>query len=471
MAGSILIDFFQIRSRSSTIGTEVRAGITTFMAMAYIIFANPAILQEGGVPFNAAVVATCLAAGLMCILMGLITNYPLCMAAGMGLNAMVAYTLCKVMGQTWQTAMGVVVLEGLVVLFLSATTFRQAVLDAIPGSLKHAIAAGVGLFITFIGMQNGDLLKSHPATMITFEEFTNPVAILTIIGLMLTAIMLVLRIRGALLLGILISAVVGMLPIWHLPAGFGSPTATAAELAATRRGALIAFPHHIFAVPRDWSTFFRADLRAALSPRLLPFAFAFLMTDFFDTLGSAVAVGAKARFLDQTGRIPRIRPLLIVDSLGAVAGGAFGCSSNTCYIESAAGAAEGGRTGLTAVTCGLLFIAAMFFVPLVSVVGGGIQIAPGVIKNPVTSPALILVGFLMMESVQEIRWTDFVEALPAFLIIVFTPLSFSISHGIGAGLILYMVLMVASGRIRQLHPLMWIVSLMFFAMFALPVFS
>ena len=441
------------------------------MAMAYIIFANPAILADGGVPFGGAVVSTCFAAGAMCILMGLLTNYPMCMAAGMGLNAVVAYTICKMMGQPWQVAMGVVVLEGLVVLFLSATAFRQAALDAIPASLKHAIAAGVGLFITFIGLENGNIIKAHPATLVTFQNFDNPVSLLTAIGLLVTAVLMVRRVRGALLLGIVITALIGMLPIWHLPAGFGTPVASVADLAIARRGALVPLPHQVFELPHDWSTFFHADLRAALSPKLLPVAFAFLMTDFFDTIGTAVAVGAKAGYLDDVGRIPKIRRLLLVDSLGAVAGGAFGCSSNTCYVESAAGASEGGRTGLTAITCGVLFLAAMFFVPLVSVVGGGVQIAPGVVRNPVTAAALILVGFLMIESVQQIRWQDLAEAIPAFLVIVLIPLTFSISHGIGAGFISYVLLMAASGRSKQVHPMMWITAAMFLVMFALPLIA
>lgn len=440
------------------------------MAMAYIIFTNPAILQNGGVPFSGAVVATCMAAGILCILMGLVTNYPMCMAAGMGLNAVVAFTICKVLGQSWQTAMGVIVLEGIVVLLLSATAFRQAVLDAIPGSLKHAIAAGVGLFITFIGLQDGNFLKSHPATLVTFEDFTNPVTGLSVIGLLITAVLLALRIRGSLLLGIAATAIIGMLPIWHLHPGYGAPGPGTEEL-GTRWGALIPLPHQVFEVPRDWSTFFHADVRGALSFKLLPVAFAIMMTDFFDTIGTSLAVGAKAQYLDANGRIPRIRQLLLVDSFGAVLGGAFGCSSNTCYIESAAGAAEGGRTGLTAITCGLLFLASLFFVPLVSVVGGGIQIAPGVVRTPVTAPALILVGFLMIESVQAIHWENFREAIPAFLVIVLTPLTFSITQGIGAGFLAYVLLMAFTGKGAEVRPLLWVVAAMFLLEFALPLLT
>jgi len=377
---------FQLRERGTSVKTEIRAGVTTFMAMAYIIFANPAILQAAGISFGGAVVSTCFVAGVLCILMGFLTNYPMCLAAGMGLNAIVAFTLVGTLGLSWQTAMGVVVLEGLIVLALSASKWRGAVMDAIPAPLKHAIAAGIGLFITFIGLQNGNFIKSNPATMLSFEEFTNPVTVLSSIGFVVTAIFMISRVRGALLFGIVATALFGMLPVWpleHLP---GNP-------AHAGRGSLIPLPREFFHLPDDWSTFFQFNLRAALRWELLPVAFALLMTDFFDTLGSAVAVVSKAGLLDENGRIPKLRRLLIIDSIGAVFGGMAGCSSNTCYVESAAGVTEGGRTGLTAITCGVLFLLAMFFAPFVRVVGGGVEIAPGVIKYPVTAAVLCLSDF------------------------------------------------------------------------------
>lgn len=468
MAG--LEQIFHLQEKDTTVGTEVRAGLTTFMAMAYIIFANPAILAAGGVPFQGAVVATCVAAGLVTLLMGLATNYPMCLAAGMGLNAVVAFTIVLGLGQTWQAAMGVVVLEGLVVLVLSATALRQAVMDAIPTSLKHAIAAGIGFFLTFIGLQDGNFLSASPATLVTFGDFTHPVAVLSILGLLITGWLLARRTRGAILIGIVATAVLGMQPIWHLPAGSGTPADVAAGLAAQARwGPLISLPHRVFDLPRDWSTFFQFNLKAAFSLTLLPVTFAFFMTDFFDTMGTAIGVGAKAGYLDKKGRIPRIRELLIVDSLGAVIGGAFGCSSNTCYIESTAGVAEGGRSGLTAVVCGLLFLVALFFTPLIAVVGGGVQVAPDTVRHPVTSAALIIVGFLMMTSVLEIEWTKIEEALPSFLTMVIMPLTFSITHGIGAGFVSYVAWKALTGRAREIRPFLWIVALLFLPVFAMPV--
>lgn len=460
---------FHLAERKTTVGTEIRAGITSFMAMAYIIFTNPAILAAANVPFTGAIVATCFAAGIITILMGLVTNYPMCLAAGMGLNAVVAFTIVLGHGQTWQTAMGVIVLEGLIILILSATALRQSLMDAIPRSLKHAIAMGIGLFITFIGLQEGGLITSHPATLVTFGNFTHPVALLSLLGLIVTGVLVIKRVRGALLIGIIATALLGMLPIWHLPAGVGSSTDVAAGAAKTARWAsLLPTPTHIFDLPRDFSTFFAFDLPGAMKLVLLPIVFACLMTDFFDTMGTAIAVGAKAGYLDPEGRIPRIRRLLVVDSLGAITGGAFGCSSNTCYIESTAGVAEGGRTGLTAIICGALFLLAAFFTPLIAVIGGGVEIAPKVVRHPVTAAALIIIGFLMMETLYEINWRDPAEGLPAFLTVTIMPLTFSITHGIGAGIVSYALWKALTGRAREVRPVFWIIAFLFVLVFLLP---
>jgi len=463
---------FHLRNNQTTFGTEVRAGVTTFMAMAYIIFTNPAILAAGNVPFTGAVVATCVAAGIVTIMMGLATNYPMCLAAGMGLNAIVAFNIVLGMGKSWQTAMGVVVLEGLVVLVLSAMTIREAVMDAIPQPLKHAIAVAIGILITFVGLQEGNLLETNPATMVSFGDFAHPVALLAMLGLLATGWMVLKGVRGALLLGICITALAGMLPIWHLPAGVGTPAELISGLGEEARWApLIPLPAKIFQIPSDrasWSTFFAFDLKGAITISLLPVAFAFFMSDFFDTMGTAIGVGAKAGYLDKNGRIPRIRPLLIVDSLGAVIGGAFGCSSNTCFIESTAGVVEGGRTGLTAVVCGCLFLLAVLFTPLIAVIGGGVQVAPMTVRHPVTAAALIIVGFLMMESIVHIDWKKGDEALPAFLVIVTMPLTFSITHGVGMGFITYTFWKVMTGRARDIKPFMWAVAILFVLVFLRP---
>lgn len=465
---SALARFFRFEENRTTAGTEVRAGVTTFVAMAYIIFTNPAILSAAKVPFRGAAIATCFTAGLLCIAMGVATNYPMCLAAGMGLNAVVTFNIAIGMHQTWQTAMGVIAWEGIIVLLLSATAFREAVMDAIPASLKHAIAAGIGLFITFIGMQEANFIAPHPATLITYGDFTHPVALLAFFGLLITGMLLSARVRGALLIGIFASAVLGMLPIWHWPAGVG---ANGQPWDAPHWGPLVGLPMTIAHLPRDWSTFFAVDLRSSLSPALLPVIFACLMTDFFDTMGTAIAVGARAGYLDANGRIPRIRRLLIVDSFGAIAGGVFGCSSNTCYIESTAGAAEGGRTGLTAITCGILFLLAMFFTPLIAVIGGGVQIGPETIRHPVTAPALIVVGFLMMDSTRHIDWDHVGDALPSFLVMITMPLTFSITHAIGAGFVTFVSWRVLTGRAREVSVFLWIVAALFVVVFALPAIA
>jgi adenine/guanine/hypoxanthine permease len=465
----MLDNVFQLTQRGTTAGTEIRAGIVSFMAMAYIVFANPAILSAAGVPFAGAVVATCVAAGLMTILMGVATNYPMCLAAGMGLNGVVAFGIVKGMGLPWQTAMGVVVLEGLIVLALSATRLRQAVMDAIPLPLKSAIAVGIGIFITFIGFQQGGLVARHPATLVTIADLTTPVPLLSLFGLVVTGALVIRRIRGALLIGIVATAVLGMLPIWHMPAGVGTPAQVAGAAAKVARwGALVPPPAAVFQMPADWSTFFAFDLKGAFTLQLLPVVFAFFMTDFFDTMGTAIAVGAKAGYLDREGRIPRIRQLLIVDSLAAIVGGAFGSSSNTCYIESSAGVGEGGRTGLTAVTCGLCFLFAVFLTPLIGVVGGGVMVGPDTVLHPVTAAALIIVGFMMMDAVREIKWTDAAEGLPAFMVMVTMPLTFSITHGIGAGFVAHVAWKALSGRAREVRPFLWVVAVLFVLVFAMP---
>jgi AGZA family xanthine/uracil permease-like MFS transporter len=421
------------------------------------------------VPFAGAVVATCAAAGLMTLLMGLTTNYPMCLAAGMGLNAVVAFGIVKGMGLPWQTAMGVVVLEGIVVLVLTATRLREVVMESIPRPLKSAIAVGIGIFITFIGFQQGGLVQPHPATFVTMADLTAPVALLSVIGLLVTGALVLRRVKGALLIGIAVTAAAGMLPVWHLPAGVGAPAQVAAGAAAQARwGALVPLPAALFQVPTDWSTFFAFDLRGALTLQLLPVVFAFFMTDFFDTMGTAIAVGAKAGYLDREGRIPRIRQLLMVDSLAAITGGAFGCSSNTCYIESSAGVGEGGRTGLTAVVCGLCFLLAAFFSPLIAVVGGGVMTGPDTVLHPVTAAALIIVGFLMMDSVREIDWANPEEGLPAFMVMVTMPLTFSITHGIGAGFVTHVTWKALAGRGREVRPFLWFVAGLFVLVFAMP---
>jgi len=489
---------FQLRQRGTTVNREIAAGMTTFMAMAYIIFVNPAILSNAGVPFNGAVTATCVVSGLITILMGLVTNYPLALACGMGLNAMVAFDIVAGLGQTWQTAMGVVALEGLAVLILSLSPLRAAVMRAIPEDLKLAIGVGLGLFIALIGLEQARIVCASPVTLVTLGSFHDPVTRLSLAGLAIILVLLSLNVQGALLIGMILTAMIGCCPwvrlipnapehLWlvillGLAVGlilvfFRVPGAPL-WAAAVALGAACLPPFSLFsqlaqnplarsARSENFSTFFRADLLGALSLKLLPVGFAFFMTDFFDTMGTALGIGRQAGFVDEKGQIPRIRGLLVVDSLGAFLGGISGCSSVTSYVESAAGVSAGGRTGLVCLTAGLAFWLSLFFIPLIRILGGGVEIAPGAFAYPVTAPALITVGFMMCGHVGRIQFNQIETGLPAFLILSMIPLTYSITNGIAFGFISHCLIQLVRGRIRQVHPMLYIVALLFLISLAL----
>lgn len=411
--------------------TEVFAGLTTFMTMSYIIFANPSILSAAGIPLAAAQAATCLGTAIACALMGFWARYPFALAPGMGLNAFLVYTVCLGMGYTWQTGMAVVFVEGVLITLLVVVGLRQWVMDAIPMSLKHAIGIGIGMFIAFIGLRNGGLVDSHPVTVVALGVLSHPHAIVSAAGLLLTIALITWRVPGAILLGIIFSTV---LADW----GFGL-----ASLPKSFSG--------VFAAP-DFSTLgqFRLGLSSVFSWGLLPVILSFLLVDFFDTMGTVIAVGTQGGFVDYRGRMPRIREVLYVDSLAAALGGALGCSSITTYIESASGVAAGGRRGLTAITVAVLFALAMFIGPLAACV-----------PACAVAPALVVVGYLMTQSVSDIKWIKVEEGLPAFLTMILMPLTFSISTGIGWGIMAFVAINLFKGNGRAIHPLLWVVSLVF----------
>ena len=445
--------FFRFSERGTNFRTEVIAGLTTFMTMAYIIFVNPAILgTEGtGLPVAGVFFATCVAAAVACIAMGLVANYPLALASGLGLNAIVAFTLILGLGLSWQEAMAVVVVEGVLVTLLVITNLREAVLNAIPNSLKFAIAVGIGLFIAFIGLKNGGLVVQDPATYLKLGNLTQGPVLLAAFGLIVTLALVARGLRGGILIGILITGAVGMVfGIVPLPDGivdFRFDTSTIG-------GGVLAVPQ-------------------VLQISLIPVIFALFMTDFFDTMGTMIAVGQEGDLLDEEGRVPEAKRVLLVDSLAATLGGATGASSVTSYIESGSGVAEGGRTGLTSVVVGLLFLVALPFAPLISVFGGSVPV-PGpeqgqqIFVSPVTAPALIVVGFLMMTAVRLIPWDRYDEAIPAFLTILTLPLTFNISYGIGFGFISYVLIKLAQGRPRDVHPLLYVAALLFALAFIWP---
>jgi AGZA family xanthine/uracil permease-like MFS transporter len=432
---------FQVEARGSTLTREVRGGATTFLTMAYILFANPAILSAAGVPLDAAIAVTALAAAIASILMGVTANMPIALAPGMGLNAIVAFHLAPALG-SWQAAMGVIVLDGLIVLALVLAGVREAVLHAIPVDLRRAIGVGIGLFITFIGLVNARLVVVPAGTVaalsadpsgtlppVTFGTLASADALIAFTGLIVVGVLISRRVPGAIVFGILIAtALAFVLGVAHAPAA-------------------------LFATP-DFSTIGQADVRAALTLAALPLVASVVMVDFFDTLGTVTAVSEEAGLQDERGRIPRLRAVLSVDALSASLGGFLGASSATSYIESAAGVAEGARTGLHSVVVGGLFALAIFIAPLFAIVPAA-----------ATAPALIVVGFLMCQQITRIDFKDVGSGLPAFVLLVTIPLTYSIAHGIGYGFITYVLIQALTGRARNVDPLMWITAAAFAAYF------
>ena len=458
-SSGLLDRFFKVSENGSTIGTELVAGITTFMVMAYIIFVNPAILSFAGIqglegmgpPFAATLAATCLVAGVMTILMGLVANYPFAIAPGMGLNAVVAFQLIVGLKLPWQAAMGVIFFEGVIITLLVLTGFRQAVMNAIPLTLKRAIGVGIGLFIFFIGLVDGELIlwgSKDLGTPVALGNFTTGPVMVALLGLFLTIWLMAARVRGALLIGIVVSTIFAI--VVNAFSGF---------TAFTSPGVAV-IPSSVAALP-DFSTLgaginLQVFVQLGILTAVLTI-FSIMLTDFFDTMGTVIGIGGEAGWLDKQGRLPRLNRVLLVDSLAAVFGGAASSSSATTYIESAAGVSEGGRTGLTSVVVGVLFLLAMFFAPIA-----------GVVPAHATAPALIIVGFLMAGVAREIPFGDFEEGLPALLTIALMPFTYSITNGIGAGFISYVFLKLVRGKAKELHPMMYVAAGAFVIYFALP---
>jgi AGZA family xanthine/uracil permease-like MFS transporter len=446
--------FFRISERGSTVRTELIAGAATYLTMAYILFVNPQILsfagieglQEIGLPFDQVLAATALVAGVLTLAMGLFANYPFALAAGLGLNAFVAFGLVAGFGLTFPQAMGVIVVEGLVITILVLTGFRQAVIDAIPMDLKRAIGIGIGLFIAFIGLVNAGIVV-HPEAgepIVTLTPDLSSLRILVfVIGLALTASLVAARIRGALLIGILATTAVAVVinEIWG-----------DVQLWADVGPGVAAFPDRIVDAPDfgligSFTLDFFGTVGVATAAALV---ISVMLSDFFDTVGTVIGVGGEAGLLDRQGRLPGINRVLVVDSLAAAAGGAASASSNTTYIESAAGVAEGGRTGLTAVVVGILFLLSLFLSPVA-----------GMIPPEATAPVLVIVGYFMMTLVRDIEWAEPGIGIPALLTIGMMPFTFSITNGVGAGFVSYTVIAALTGRWKQVHWLLYLVSAVF----------
>ena len=434
--------YFDLHGRGTTVAREVRGGVATFLTMAYILFANPSILASAGIPFEAAASATAAAAALCTLLMGLGANFPIALAPGMGLNAVVAF---QIVGQTgtWQSAMGLVVLNGLVVLGLVFVGVREAVMRAIPLDLRRAISVGIGLFIALIGAVNARLIVVPPSSLavllkdplatvppVTYGSLHAPAPLLAVAGLLIIAFLLSKKVPGAIVIGIIsVTAAALLVGVSQWPAG-----------------AWLRMPR--------FDTVFQADLRSAFDIRFLPLLLSLVMVDFFDTLGSVTAIAETGELHDREGRVPRLRAILAVDSLSAAIGGAFGVSSVTSYVESAAGVAEGARTGLHNVVVAILFAACMFAAPLIAIVPAA-----------ATAPALIIVGFLMCQQIVRMDFAALDTAIPAFLILLMTPLTFSISHGIGYGFVAYVGIKLLRGRPGDVQPMMYAAAALFLAYF------
>jgi len=447
----MLEKLFKLKDNKTNVKTEIIAGVTTFMTMAYILAVNPSILSATGMDANAVLIATALASFVGTLCMALFSNYPFALAPGMGLNAYFAYTVVLGMGYSWQIALLAVFAEGIIFIILSLTNVREAIFNAIPMTLKSAVSVGIGLFVAFIGLQDAKLIVKSDATLITYQTFKGELfssvgvgAILALIGVIITAILLVKKVKGGILLGIFATWILGI--IAEL-CGIYVPNADAG-MYSTIPSAFISFDLSSFGL--TFGQVFKADFASIDWLNFIVVMFAFLFVDIFDTLGTLIGVSSKADFLDKDGKLPKIKGALFADSIATTVGAIFGTSTTTTYVESASGVTAGGRTGLTAVVTGLLFLLAMFFSPIFLT-----------IPSFAIAPALIIVGFYMMGSVVKINFEDMSEAIPAFLTILFMPLAYSISEGIAVGVISYTLINLICGKHKKLTVLMYILTVLF----------
>ncbi|WP_294572499.1 NCS2 family permease [uncultured Subdoligranulum sp.] len=444
---------FKLRENHTNAKTEIMAGITTFMTMAYILAVNPSVLSATGMDANAILIATSLSAFIGTALMALLANYPFALAPGMGLNAYFAYTVVLKMGYTWQMALMAVFAEGIIFIILSLTNIREALFNAIPTTLKSAVSVGIGLFIAFVGLQNAKLIVNSDSTLLTYQSFKGETfhsvgvgAILALIGVLVIAIMLVKQVKGAILYGILITWILGIL--CEL-CGIYIPDAEAGMYSVIPTS-FVSFDFS--ALGQTFGQVFKVDFSGLNLLDFFAVMFAFLFVDLFDTLGTLIGVASKADMLDENGRLPRIKGALLADAVATSVGALLGTSTTTTYVESASGVTEGGRTGLTAMTTGVLFLLAVIFSPLFLT-----------IPSFATAPALIIVGFYMLGAVAKIDFNDPADAIPAFLTIIAMPLAYSISEGIAIGVISWTLLNLITGKAgeKKISPLMYVLTVLF----------
>ncbi|MGC9517415.1 MAG: NCS2 family permease [Methanomicrobiales archaeon] len=461
---NFLDNYFQISKHNSTIKTEVVAGITTFMAMAYIMVVNPLILSLAGMDYKAVFIATCISAAFSTLLMGIIAKKPFGMAAGLGINSMIAFGVILNMNQPWQIAMGLIFIEGFLIFILVLTNLREMVMHAIPSSLKIAIGVGIGMFITFIGFKLANIMVYSSENLIKFGNISNPVFIVSVAGLSIMIILMALRIKGSIFYGIILTSIFAFLTCIfadyshtafnifgnpNLPLTISNLPAGATNLPSQWDGSFINIPSL-----QNLSTIGGLDVLGALSLTFVPVIFALMMVDFFDSLGTVLALGTQAGLVNEEGKLYDLKRILAVDALGAMIGGFMGSSSNTAYVESSAGVSEGGRTGLTSIVVSCLFLLGILFIPLAYF-----------IPSAAIAPALIIVGFFMISMINRIDWNNFDESLPAFLTITAMTFTFSISKGIGFGFISYSLIKLFRGKWQEMHPLMWVVTIIFILYF------
>ncbi len=441
---------FRLKANNTDVKTEIIAGVTTFMTMAYILAVNPSILEASGMDRGAIFTATALASFLATCLMAILSNYPFALAPGMGLNAYFAYTVVIGMGFTWQMALAAVFVEGIIFILLSLTNVREAIFNAIPLNLKHAVSVGIGLFIAFIGLQNAKMVVDS-STLVTVYSFKGSIeagtfrtegitVLLALVGIIITAILMVKNVKGNILWGILITWVIGI--VCQLT-GLYVPGENASLIPDFSNG---------ISIPSLAPTFMQMDFSKVLTIDFVVIMCAFLFVDMFDTLGTVIGVASKANYLDKNGKLPKIRGVLLADAVGTSVGACLGTSTTTTFVESASGVAAGGRTGLTSLVTALLFGLSLFLSPIFLA-----------IPSFATAPALVMVGFLMMTSVVKIDWNDFTEAIPAFIAIIAMPFMYSISEGIALGVISYVVINLVCGKVKEkkISVLMYVLAVLF----------
>ena len=421
---------FHLSENQTTVRRELLAGLTTFMTMAYVVVVNPRILSQTGMPVEGVLFATCMSAAIATLVMGVWANYPIALAPGMSLNAYFTYSIVLGRGVPWQTALGVVMLSGMLFLILTLTKVREQIVNGIPDCLKHGTAAGIGLFIAFVGFRNANIIVANSATFVGLGKMSDRQVILALVGVLLIAILVARRVGSAILIGIVAIAIAG------IPLGVSH------------------WPQHIFSLPHPGGTFLKLDLRSAAKPGLGELIFVFFFVDLFDNVGTLVGVCEEGGFM-QDGKLPRASRALLADAFGTIFGALTGTSTVTSYIESAAGVAAGARTGLGNLLIAGLFLAAMFCAPIVAA-----------IPSYATSPALILVGALMCGAVAKVKWGDFTDAVPAFLTLIGTPLTFSIATGLSMGLLSFTFLKLFTGRFKEISPLIWVLSVLFLLRYA-----